>query len=239
MEKRNFSSALILGIFFCIGMALFGILLSNGFIEAKSLERTVTVKGLSEREVPANVAIWPISFNEADNDLNSLFLTIQRKSAKIRGFLLENGFTGSEISTSPPSITDKQAQNFGNSSNAPFRYTGRATVTVYSSNVEKVRSAMDKVIELGKAGIAITGEDYQSRPEFLFTELNSIKPEMIEEATRNAREVANKFARDSASSLGKIKQARQGQFSIGDRDSNTPHIKRVRVVSTVIYYLSD
>jgi hypothetical protein len=94
-------------------------------------------------------------------------------------------------------------------------------------------------VELGKQGIAISGEDYQSRTEFLFTELNSIKPAMIEEATENARQVAEKFAQDSSSRLGKIRRAQQGQFSISDRDNNTPYIKKVRVVSTLEYYLSD
>jgi hypothetical protein len=98
---------------------------------------------------------------------------------------------------------------------------------------------MNDLAELGKSGIAISGQDYETRTEFLFTNLNEIKPIMIEEATRNAREVAEKFAKDSGSKLGKIKKASQGQFSITDRDSNTPHIKKVRVVSTIEYYLSD
>jgi hypothetical protein len=98
---------------------------------------------------------------------------------------------------------------------------------------------MKKLFELGKQGIAISGQDYQTKTQFLFTNLNEIKPEMIEEATKNARKVAEKFAKDSDSKLGKIKKARQGQFSINERDSNTPHIKKVRVVSTLEYYLSD
>jgi hypothetical protein len=98
---------------------------------------------------------------------------------------------------------------------------------------------MKKVVELGKQGIAISGQDYQNRSEFLFTDLNRIKPEMIEEATKNARKSATKFAKDSNSKLGKIKKASQGQFSIRNRDSSTPHIKKVRVVSTIEYYLSD
>jgi hypothetical protein len=94
-------------------------------------------------------------------------------------------------------------------------------------------------VELGKQGIAISGGDYQSKPVFIFKKLNELKPVMIEEATKNARAVAEKFARDSNSKLGKIKSASQGEFSIEDRDSNTPYIKQVRVVSTVEYYLSD
>jgi hypothetical protein len=98
---------------------------------------------------------------------------------------------------------------------------------------------MGALPELGKKGIVITGGNYQNQTEYLFTRLNDVKPEMIEEATRKAREVAVKFAADSNSTLGKIKQASQGQFSIKPRDKNNPHIKKVRVVSTVVYYLSD
>ena len=114
-----------------------------------------------------------------------------------------------------------------------------ATLTVYSQNVDKIREAMNRLVELGKQGIAFVRQGYQAQTEFIFTKLNDIKPEMIEEATKNAREVAEKFARDSNSSLGKIKKANQGQFSIGNRDNNTPYIKKVRVVSTIEYYLSD
>ena len=98
---------------------------------------------------------------------------------------------------------------------------------------------MKSLPELGKTGIAFTGSNYQGQTEYIFTRLNEVKPEMIEEATKKAREVAQKFATDSASQLGKIRRARQGQFSISARDKNSPHIKKVRVVSTVEYYLSD
>ena len=104
--------------------------------------------------------------------------------------------------------------------------------------MERVREAMRNLAELGKQQIAVSGEEY-GRPEFLFTGLNAIKPAMIEEATRNAREVAEKFARDADSRLGTIRTASQGLFSIQDRDANSPHIKRVRVVSTVEYSLVD
>jgi len=112
-------------------------------------------------------------------------------------------------------------------------------VTVYSHNVALVRSLMNRLGELGKQGIAFGGDDYQNQVEYLFTRLNEVKPEMIQEATTKAREVALKFAQDSKSQLGKIKRASQGSFSISPRDKNNPHIKKVRVVSTVEYYLAD
>jgi hypothetical protein len=239
MNDRNAGGALVLGVFLCAGLIALGIIVSNGIMKVKALERTVSVKGLSEKEVPADVAIWPIKFNEVNNDLNQLFSSIQNKNGLVETFLKENGFKEDDISVSVPTIIDRQAQGYSDVARIPFRYSGSSSITVYSQNVEAVRKTMNKLVDLGKKGVAIVGEDYQTKTEFLFTKLNDIKPAMIEEATRNAREVAAKFAKDSDSKLGKIKGASQGQFTISDRDSNTPYIKKVRVVSTVEYYLSD
>jgi hypothetical protein len=239
MNNRNVNPALVLGIFISLGLAALGYLIAGGIVRIKALERTIEVKGLSEREVPANIAIWPIRFSEADDDLNKLFSTIQRKNSIITEFLEKNGFQEKEISTSAPAIVDRQSQGYEGSNKAKFRYSGSSTITVYTENVDSVRKTMEKLVELGKRGIAISGEDYQSKTVFLFTKLNDIKPVMIEEATKNARAVAEKFAQDSKSRLGRIRSASQGQFSIDDRDSNTPFIKKVRVVSTIQYYLSD
>ena len=239
MNSRGVRPAFVLGAFVCLGLALLGYSLSGSIVKIKALDRTVTVKGLSEREVPANTAIWPIRFREADNDLNNLLSTVQRKNSIIVEFLKRNGFTEKEIFTSAPAILDRQAQEYVDSEKVKYRYSGSSAITVYTENVDSVGSTMKKLVDLGKQGIAISGEDHQSKTDFLFTKLNEIKPQMIEEATKNAREVAEKFAQDSKSKLGKIKTASQGQFSIDDRDSNTPYIKKIRVVSTVEYYLSD
>jgi len=239
MNSRGVRPAFVLGAFVCLGLALLGYSLSRSIVKIKALDRTVTVKGLSEREVPANTAIWPIRFREADNDLNNLLSTVQRKNSIIVEFLKRNGFTEKEIFTSAPAILDRQAQEYVDSEKVKYRYSGSSAITVYTENVDSVGSTMKKLVDLGKQGIAISGEDHQSKTDFLFTKLNEIKPQMIEEATKNAREVAEKFAEDSKSKLGKIKTASQGQFSIDDRDSNTPYIKKIRVVSTVEYYLSD
>lgn len=239
MDNNNVKPAFMLGILISIGLAALGYLIGNGIVKIKALERTIEVKGLSEREVPANIAIWPIKFNEADNDLTKLFTTIQSKNAKVIEFLKRSGFKDNEISTAAPAIFDRQAQEYEGSDKGRFRYSGSSTITVYSENVDLVRKTMANLVELGKEGIAISGQNYQSKTDFVFTKLNEIKPIMIEEATKNARAVAEKFAQDSKSKLGKIKTASQGQFSIDDRDSNTPHIKKIRVVSSLSYYLSD
>jgi len=239
MTIVNRTSAVILGLCLVLGHSALGYLLGNAAIQYKEYERTVTVKGLSEREYTADIVIWPIQFSAASNDLEQIYKSIDASSAKISDFLVNAGIDPSEISYAAPSITDKSAQRYGNQQGADFRFTAFQTVTVYSNNIEKVRKVMGNMSALGKQGIVFTGDDYQARTEYLFTRLNDVKPEMVEEATRQAREVAEKFASDSKSRLGKIKSASQGQFSINARDKNNPHIKKVRVVSTVVYYLSD
>lgn len=239
MNNRRIGEAFVLGLLLCMGLVVLGYFISGSIIRIKASDRTVTVKGLSEREVPATIAIWPIKFSEADNDLNSLFSTIQRKNSVIVAFLQSHGFKEGETSISPPAIQDRQAEGYVDPNRVKFRYSGSSTITVYTAHVDVVRNAMKQLVELGKQGIAFSGQDYQAKTEFLFTSLNDIKPDMVEEATKNAREVAEKFAQDSNSKLGKIKRATQGQFSISNRDSNTPYIKKVRVVSTLEYYLSD
>lgn len=239
MQHNTKASAFILGAFLFAGLLGLGYLLADAAIEHKLYDRSVAVKGLSEREYLADILIWPIEFSVAGNDLTSLYNDIDRQTTEITNFLIKHGISQEEITSSSPAITDKLAQQYGNNGRAQFRYTATQTVTVYSENIAIARKVMALLSRLGKKGIVFTGGKYQSRTEYLFTRLNEVKPEMIEEATRKAREVAQKFAADSQSRLGKIKRASQGQFSITARDNNNPHIKRVRVVSTVSYYLSD
>ena len=240
MNSRTvLGTAFLLGALLCLGLFGLGAIVVRGVLTAKSLERTVTVKGLSEREVPADVAIWPIRFSEAADDLVTLYAALEKNDARVIEFLRSRGFGDAEISVAPPSIVDREAQGYGRDQGPRFRYTATSTLTVYSKQVDRVRAAMNDLAQLGKQGIALSGQEYEARTQFLFTDLNALKPAMVEEATRNAREVASRFAKDSESTLGKIRSASQGQFSIEDRDSNTPYVKKVRVVSTVEYYLSD
>ncbi len=236
-EIKNNNS--ILGVCIFLGLVTLGYLLSNAAIEFKEYERTVTAKGLSEREFKADTVIWPIRFTVASNDLTELYESIESNTSGINKFLSDKGIPAKEISFGSPAITDKSAQQYGNAQRAEFRYTAFQTVTVYSKKVDSVRELMSSLSELGKKGIVFSGGNYEAKIDYIFTRLNEVKPEMIEEATKKAREVAQKFATDSQSKLGKIKRATQGQFSINPRDKNNPHIKKVRVVSTVEYYLSD
>ena len=239
MNTQSRASALILGVSILLGLASLGYLLGKAALDVKEYERSVTVKGLSERELPADVVIWPIVFTETGNDLATLYTSIETSKKRIGDFLISRDIESAEITHSLPSITDKSARQYGTGPRPEFRYTAIQTVTVFSSRVPVVRKAMVGLSELGKSGIAFTGRDYQNQIEYLFTGLNRVKPEMIQEATAKAREVALKFAQDSNSGLGKIKRASQGQFSITPRDKNSPHLKKIRVVSTVEYYLSD
>lgn len=239
MQNNIKAGAALLGVFIFLGLSVLGYFLSVAVVEYKTYDRSVTVKGLSEREYKADIVIWPIQFSVANNELGNLYDSIDQQTVKIRNFLENNGVAASEISTSLPSIIDKSAQQYGSNEKVKFRYSASQTVTVYSKNIDAVRKLMGSLAQLGKQGIVFAGNRYQSQTEYLFTRLNAVKPKMIEEATTNARLVAQKFAMDSQSSLGKIKRAAQGQFSINTRDKNNPHIKRVRVVATVEYYLAD
>jgi uncharacterized protein len=239
MNEPISRSLVVVGASLLLGFIALGWLLGHAAVKVKRLERTVVVKGLSEREVPADIAIWPLSFQEAGNDLNALFDALQKKNATITSFLTGHGIGKDAISVAAPAVTDLFAQNYGDKSHIVYRYTANSTVTVYTSDVDAVREAMKHVISLGKQGVALSGGGYQNQTRFEFSGLSKLKPEMVEEATRNARAVAEKFAADSDSKLGKIRSAQQGQFSIEDRDSTTPYVKKVRVVSTVEYYLAD
>jgi len=239
MENTGRFNAVVLGLSLFLGLSLLGWLMAHAAISVKEYERTVTVKGLAEQEFMADVVIWPIAFSLANNKLPELYQELETSTRTITAFLSQHGIAGEDVSIATPAITDKSAQQYGGPSGAEFRYTAMQTVTVYSTEIDKVRAVMNQLPELGQQGIVITGNNYQSQTEYLFTRLNDVKPAMIEEATRNAREVADKFAQDSDSSLGKIRKASQGQFSISPRDNNNPHIKKVRVVSTIEYYLSD
>ncbi|PIW60709.1 SIMPL domain-containing protein [Shewanella sp. CG12_big_fil_rev_8_21_14_0_65_47_15] len=238
MEKNNLFPALLLGGFLCAGLVYIGQSASSALLQMKSMERTVTVKGLAEKEVKANVAIWPINFTEVDNNLPKLYETVQQKTDSVVTFLKEQGFSDSEITVSLPSIEDRQAQGYVDP-NVRYRYSAKVNLSVYTNQIDLMLVSRKQMINLVKEGIAIASQDYDNRTEFLFTDLNSVKPVMVQEATQNAREVAEKFAKDSDSRLGKIKSASQGQFTIADRDSSTPYIKQIRIVSTLTYYLND
>jgi hypothetical protein len=221
-----------------IGLLLMGFFIKQGLDSFAEKNRIVTVKGLAEMEVPANKVTWPLMYKEVGNDLISLYNRIHTTNEAIVNFLIKKGIKKEEISVNAPEIIDLQAERY-NQNPVQYRYNVTTVITVTSNQVDLVRNLIQEQSELLKQGIAITGGDYRYNTQYDFTSLNEIKPQMIEEATKNAREAALKFAKDSESELGKIKRAYQGQFSIEDRDANTPYIKRIRVVTTIDYSLED
>lgn len=229
----------LVGLLIGLGLLIMGIFIRNGIRDFKLLDRSVVVRGLSEIEKPADRVIWPVTYTELGNDLQEIYASVELKNAKITTFLTSNGIPASEISASAPTIVDLRADRYNNTP-VVYRYNVTSVITVSSSKVDLIRALMVKQTTLLKDGIAISsGENWQNQTQFLFTSLNDVKPSMIEEATKNARLSADKFAEDSGSRLGKIKNATQGQLTISDRDANTPYIKTLRVVTTVEYYLED
>ena len=204
----------------------------------KSYDRTVDVKGLCEREVKADKAIWPMTYKVMGDDLASVLKQTEANNRAIIDFLVSGGIPAEQISIAAPTISDKLASEYG-TNDRYYRFMSTNVVTVCSEKIDEVLALQARQSELMKKGIAFSSNDWENRTQFKFEALNDIKPEMIEEATANAREAARKFAQDSESRLGKIKTATQGTFSIEDRDSNTPQIKKVRVVTYVTYYIKN
>jgi hypothetical protein len=223
-----------------IGFAIIvlGFALRSGIVAFKDMDRSVTVKGLAEREVNADKVTWPLMYKELGNDPAEMYDLLTQKNKKVLAFLKSAGIKESDISVNPPVISDRQADNYSNEI-MNYRYKATSVITVTSTEVDKVRTLMRRQSELMKQGIALVSEEYGSNSVvYEFTGLNKVKPDMIEEATKNARKTAQKFADDSGSSLGEIRNAQQGQFSIEDRDANTPYKKRLRVVNTVEYSIN-
>ncbi len=221
-----------------LAIVILGFCLKSGINAFVDKGRVVSVKGLSEVEVPANKVTWPIVFKMVGNDLPTLYNSVNKTADRIVEYLNGNGIGNSEIATNAPSVEDLEADRY-NTNKKPYRYIVTYVITVTSEQVDKVRELISSQGELLKEGIALVSNDYENRIQYEYTLLNDLKPQMIAEATKNARKAAEQFAKDSDSKLGKIMWASQGQFSIYDRDSNTPYIKKVRVVTSVNYSLKN
>jgi len=240
VERNDFWESAVSGIAIGLGICVAGLSMSHALFEARASQRSVSVKGLAEREVAADLVVWPLTFEVTGNDLNVLQAQIEGKRQTIREYLKTAGFEDTEISQSAPRIRDTQSETqYGQATPPKYRYVAQATLTLRTNKVAVVKAAIEKAGDLIGKGIVLVGENYGRTTEFLFTGLNDIKPAMIEEATKNARRAAEQFAKDSGSKVGKIRSASQGLFTITDRDMNSPDRKNVRVVTTVEYYLSD
>lgn len=223
------ASALIAVGIFCLGWFI-----KAGIDNFANKDRCVTVKGLAEREVPADKVTWSIGTKVTGNDLPSLYESINAQTEKIKKFLMQNGLEGKEITVNPPSVSDLEAREWGDNTKN-FRYIVNTTITVATNKVANVNKTIFKQAELLKQGVAIENSD----PQYEYASFQQMKPEMMEEAIKNAQKTAEQFAEASNSDLGQIQTAGQGQFEIEDRDQNTPYIKKLRVVTTITYSLKD
>ena len=233
------NSKIISALLLAIGLLAMGLCIKSGLKSFSDRDRVVAVRGLSEREVEANKVTWPVVYKIVGNDLPEIYDRIEATNKTIVQFLTDNGITASEYNIDAPDVVDLKADRYNNQSDIQFRYNVTSVITVTSSQVKLVRDLINRQGELLKKGIAVIAGDYNYRTIYEYTDLNVIKPEMIADATKNAREAAEKFAEDSGSEVGGIQSASQGQFSIDDRDPYTPFIKKVRVVTYVNYYLAD
>lgn len=241
------SGETIRAVIMAVAITLAGFLAGNGFARARSADRYVTVKGVSEREAKADVAIWPLSVVGADNTLAAAHAKLATSITGVRQFLARNGIDTAQIELTGFSVSDALAQEYGPERQPTNRYIIRETLMVRSQRPDLVLAASQRIGELAAIGVVVSSPDRGSGggPTFVFTGLNKLKPPMIAEATARAREGAEQFARDSHSDLAGIRRANQGVFEILPRDQ-APGIgaesqinKLVRVVSTVEYLLKD
>ena len=212
------------------------VILSVGLSNIARADKTVSVRGLAEREVDADLAVWPLTFSLGSNDLTELQKDILAKTEIVKNYLAEYELSGDDFTVQSPSITDNSMNPYMDKNQVRYTYIAETVVLVRSSKVEQVKKAQGDSLKLMSDGIAVS-KDYKSKISFEFTKLNDIKPQMIAEATKNARTAAEQFARDSGSKVGKIKRASQGLFSIEDAAADLSERKTIRVVTTVEYLL--
>ncbi|MEX6725120.1 SIMPL domain-containing protein [Parapedomonas caeni] len=213
-----------------------GYLLGDGLVRAREADRSVTVRGLAEREVTADLATWTIAYSATAPDLATAQADVDGDSDAIRAFFRDLGFPADDLQ--PTGVNVSQfTDNMG-----ATRFTVRQRMTLRSTDIVRAQSAVRRQFELVRRGVVL---EEGSGMTYAFTRLNSVKPAMVAAATRDARAAAEQFAKDSGTSVGAIKQATQGYFEVTARDgdsgggwgvSDTPY-KKVRVVTTVVFYL--
>jgi hypothetical protein len=225
-----------------LGIALAGFAVSHGLERFRMADRSVTVKGLAEKEVQSDFAVWTLSFRRAGSDFGGVQQALSADRDKVTAFLKTRGFTDAEVEARPLQVQDLFAREYAQG-NQPLRFNGTGQVLVKSARVAEVESAARAVDPLIQAGVQLGGEgEGQSGPRFQLRGFNDIKAPLLAEATRNAREQANKFAAEAGAQLGPLKNANQGVIRItgddgNDFDNGSSRLKRLRVVSTFEYEL--
>ncbi len=249
MSEPTRTPLLSLGLPLALGLIIGGWALGAQIKATRLSDRYVSVRGLVERQVKSDLAIWSINYKEAGNNLSLVYEKTESDKKTILQFLDQQGIKPTEVELGVVQVTDTQASEYGGGNKAPYRYIVDQEITVSTSRVDQVAAAAQKTMLLLQKGIVLSGNSGQGL-SYKFTGLNSTKPDMITEATRNARAAAERFASDSGSKVGTIRQANQGEFSIsaanqgGDPDesgstsgADSSLMKNVRVVTSVQYYL--
>ncbi len=249
LRDRSSGGMAGLGFFLSAGMVAAAWILAGAARDIKADERYVTVKGLAEKEVKADLAVWQLRYRAVGNDLAAVRADLSSQTEKVKNFLQSGGFGAAEITSVPLRMTDRQTRDYIDSgaTQAP-RYIIEGAVTLRTAQIEKTITLSDQVGELMKDGVSFSEENIcSSGPDFNYTKLNDIKTDMLTDATKNARAAAERFAQDSQSRVGSIRRAYQGVFSVNPRDevssaacgeSKTPD-KKVRVVTTLEYFLKN
>lgn len=238
--NQTSSRSLIAAAVLALGLVGAGWFAAQGMAKLRTADRYVTVKGSAEREVSADLLVWPLAHSVGGNDLAAVQRQLDANTASIREFFTSAGFPEDDIVVSPPRLEDRWAWAYDqNRPTERFRYS--TTVSLRTTDVAKAQQVLRRSGELVARGIMLGGSggegEMGSGPEFSYTQLNAIKPELIAEATAEARKAAEQFAQDSGARIGGIRSANQGVITINDRDRGSPQVKTVRVVSTVEYFL--
>ena len=236
--SNNAARPVVAALLIALGLVGAGWFASQGMARLKTADRYVTVKGSAEKIVDADLVVWPLAHSVGGNDLADVQRRLDANTATIRGFFTGAGFKPGEIVVSPPRLEDRWAYAYGDN-RPPERFRYSTTVTLRTSNVANALSVLRKSGELVSRGVMLGAEGEAGGPDFDYTQLNDIKPALIAEATANARKSAEQFAKDSGARIGGIRSANQGVVDISNRDQGSPQVKKVRVVTTVEYFLKD
>ncbi|MBP6060678.1 MAG: SIMPL domain-containing protein [Candidatus Pacebacteria bacterium] len=223
MENIKNYSAWIVGVAVVVFSLIFFFSAQNFSDQGKYVE----VKGLSEKIVKADVAIWSMSFDVKSNNVDSLYADIDKNTLAIKSFLKTKGFEDSEVNVAPVSIYQDTYKD------SLFRYNSTTQLSVYTKKVDNVKSASQDTLLLVKQGVTLN----QNYIEFQFSDINSVKPEMLAEAIKNARASAKQFADESGSTLGAVSRGNQGVFDVTEKDPGSPEYKKIRVVSSLRFLL--
>lgn len=241
----NSLSRILAGGLIGLGVAAGGYLAGESLVKSRLGYRVVTVKGLSEREVKANLGFWPIRFVATGPTLEDARLKLEVSEKSVKDFLTKGGFTEADMQVQNIQVEDRIAGYNAQGTPEESRFVLTEDLLVRSADVDKLQTSAKMIGDLLKSGVVFSADAYNAGPSFIFTSVNDLKGEMLTEATKRAREAADKFAAESGAKVGDIQSANQGIIEItpaieipNDRPEKQVN-KKVRVVTTITYFLRD